>query len=420
MPARFFATALFCLVLACPVWAAGDWPQFRGPTGQGQAGEARLPLEWSATRNIAWKQPVPGRAWSSPILQGGRLYLTTAVAAEASGGGPLRLRVLCLDEADGRVRWDTAVFAPAGAVPKGHAKNSQASPTPLLEDSRLYVHFGHLGTACLDLDGKVLWRNQDLQYPPVHGNGGSPVIVGNALIFNCDGASQPFVVALDKRTGKELWRTPRRTKVQKSFSFATPLVITVQGRPQVISPGSGAVCAYDPATGRELWRVRYGEGYSVVPRPVQAHGLLFIGTGYDRASVLAIRPDGQGDVTDTHVAWTTNRGAPNTPSMLVVGDELYFVSDAGIASCVDARTGQVHWSERVGGGYSSSPIAAAGRIYFQNEEGRTVVVKAGKAFEVLATNELGEKTLASWAVGVDALYIRTEGHLFKVQSGRGG
>jgi outer membrane protein assembly factor BamB len=243
--------------------------------------------------------------------------------------------------------------------------------------------------------------------------------VGDALFFSCDGAADPFVIALDKRTGRELWRTPRRTKVQKTFSFSTPLVITVGGRMQIISPGSGAVCAYDPKTGRELWRVRYGEGYSVVPRPVYAHGLLFLSSGYDRPSVLAIRPDGEGDVTDTHVAWTSSRGAPNTPSMLVVGDELYFVSDAGIASCVDARTGKVHWSERVGGNYSTSPVHAGGRIYFQNEEGRTVVVKAGRSFAPVATNDLGGRTLSSWAVGTDAFYIRTGEHLFKVGSGAG-
>lgn len=397
---------------------AGDWPEFRGPTGQGQAEGERLPLEWSATRNVAWKQPVPGKAWSSPILHRGRLYLTTAEGADGAAS-KLALRVLCLDEASGRVLWNTLLFEREGGVPKGHAKNSQASPTPLLEDGRLYVHFGHLGTACLDLDGKALWRKDDLRYPPVHGNGGSPVLVGDALFFSCDGAADPFVIALNKRTGQELWRTPRRTKVQKTFSFSTPLVITVAGRTQIISPGSGAVCAYDPKTGRELWRVRYGEGYSVVPRPVYAHGLLFLATGYDRASVLAIRPDGAGDVTDTHVAWTLSRGAPNTPSMLVVGDELYFVSDAGIASCVDAKTGKVHWSERVGGNYSTSPIHGAGRIYFQNEEGRTVVVKAGKTFETLATNDVGGRTLASWAVGTDAFYIRTGEHLFKVRTGAG-
>jgi outer membrane protein assembly factor BamB len=235
-------------------------------------------------------------------LKDGRLYLTTAVKPEDDS--TLRLRALCLDAATGQVLWERTLFEPdAGKAPRGHNKNSQASPTPLLEDDRLYVHFGHLGTACLDLDGKVLWSNRDIHYPPVHGNGGSPVIAGDVLVFSCDGASKPFVIAMDKRSGQERWRTPRATKVQKTFSFSTPLVITVNGAQQIISPGSGAVCAYDPKTGKELWRARYGEGYSVVPRPVFGHGLVFVSSGFDRPVVMAIRPDGAGDVTDTHVAW---------------------------------------------------------------------------------------------------------------------
>ena len=274
-----------------------------------------------------------------------------------------------------------------------------------------------MGTACLDLEGKVRWRSTELRYPPVHGNGGSPVLVGRALIFSCDGASDPFVAALDRETGKLLWKTPRETTAKKKFSFSTPLVIQIAGRTEVISPGSGAVCAYDPANGRELWRVRYGEGYSVVPRPVLGHGHLFIASGFDRPSVMAIRTGGQGDVTDTHVAWTLAKGAPNTPSLLLAGDELYFVSDGGIATCVDATTGRVHWSERLGGNFSASPILAEGRIYFQNEEGTTIVVKAGKEFAKLAENPLGEKTLASSAAANGALYIRTEEALYKISSG---
>lgn len=407
--------ALLPVVLPFMAGLAADWPEFRGPTGQGHAAGNRLPVEWSPTRNVAWKQPLPGKGWSSPVLQSGRLYLTTAAAPGTRPGTSLALRALCLDAATGRVAWDTLLFERTESVPRGHNKNSQASPTPVLEGNRLYVHFGHLGTACLDLDGRVIWRNQDIQYAPVHGNGGSPVLAGEALVFSCDGASKPFVVALDKRTGKELWRTPRATKVAKTFSFSTPLVIEVKGARQLISPGSGAVCAYDPATGRELWRVRYGEGYSVIPRPVFGHGLVFVSSGYDRPVAMAIRPDGSGDVTETHVAWTHAKQAPNTPSMLLVGEELYFVSDAGIGTCVDAKTGRVHWSERLGGNYSSSPVQAAGRIYFQNEEGTTVVVKAGRDFRKLATNALGERTLASWAVDGEAFYIRTEEHLYKVK-----
>lgn len=406
---RFALGAGLVLLSAAASNAAGDWPEFRGPTGQGNAATTRLPLEWSNTRNIAWKQAIPGSGWSSPALKDGRVFLTSAVGGE----GTMSLHALCLDESSGKILWDVEVFGGAQAT-RIHTKNSHASPTPLVAEGRVYVHFGHQGTACLDPDGKVLWRQTSLNYPPVHGSGGSPILAGDALIFSCDGASDPFVAALDKRTGKLLWKTKRETTAKKTFSFSTPLLITVNGQPQVISAGSGVLCALDPKTGREIWRARYGEGYSVVPRPVFGHGLLFIATGFDQPTVIAVRPDGKGDVTDTHVAWTLKKGAPNTPSLLLVGEELYMVSDGGIASCVDAKTGRVHWQERIGGNYSASPIHAGGRIYFQNEEGAGVVLKAGRTFEKLASNDLGERTLASYAASENALFIRTDKHLFKV------
>ena len=386
-----------------------NWPQFRGLDGQGHSAARDLPAEWSTKKNVVWQASLPGQGWSSPVLSDARIYLTTAVL---TGEKNLSLRTLCLDSRTGKFVWNTEVFG--GTAGNIHTKNSHASPTPLVESNRLYVHFGHQGTACLDLTGKIIWRNTELKYPPVHGSGGSPVVVDDALIFSCDGANNPFVVALDKRTGKMLWKTARETDATKKFSFSTPLVVTVKGRKQVISPGSNAVCAYDPKTGEEIWRVRY-DGYSVIPRPVSGHGLVYISTGFDRPVVMAIRPDGQGDVTDTHVAWTVRRGAPNTPSLLLAGDELYLVADSGMASCLDARTGQLHWQERIGGNCSASPVYADGRIYIQNEEGVGTVIKAGKQFEKLATNSLQERTLASYAVGDDALFIRTELHLYRIQ-----
>ena len=233
-------------------------------------------------------------------------------------------------------------------------------------------------------------------------------------MFSCDGYDQQFVVALDRAKGTVLWKTARNTESLKKFSFSTPLLITVNGKQQIISPGSGAVGAYDPASGREIWRVKY-EGYSVIPRPVFGRGLVFVSSGFESPSLLAIRPDGHGDVTTSHVAWTLRKGAPLTPSPLLVGDELYLVSDPGIASCVDARTGKAHWQERIGGNYSASPLYADGKIYCQDEGGTGVVLKAGKRFEVLARNSLGERTLASYAVSDGAFFIRTENYLYRIQ-----
>ncbi|MBL9172540.1 MAG: PQQ-binding-like beta-propeller repeat protein [Verrucomicrobiales bacterium] len=393
--------------------ADSDWPEFRGPTGQGHAGARRLPLTWSSTSNVVWKTAIPGQGWSSPVVVGNRVYLTTAVPDD--GGSGRSLRALCLDATTGALIWNQEVFHPEGAGPGIHGKNSHASPTPLVRDGKVYVHFGHQGTAALDSDGRILWRQTSLSYTPVHGNGCSPIWAEGSLVFTCDGGSDPFVAALDPATGAVRWKSPRVTPAQKKFSFCTPLVITNGSRVELISPGSGAVCAYDPRDGRELWRVRYGEGYSVVPRPVTGHGLVFFGTGYDRPLVYAVRPEGaSGDATESAVAWTTTRGAPNTPSMVLVGDELYFVSDGGMASCVDARTGTLHWNERLGGGFSASPIDAGDRIYFINEEGMAFVVSVGKQFQVLAKNDLGERTLASPAAIDGALFIRTEGHLYRI------
>jgi outer membrane protein assembly factor BamB len=248
----------------------------------------------------------------------------------------------------------------------------------------------------------------------VHGNGGSPIIVDDKLIYHADGARDPFAVALDKQTGKVVWKVNRTAPVKQTFSFSTPLVITTGGKRQIISPASGAVFALDPKDGRELWRVRYAGGYSVVPRPVFAEGLLFIGTGFNRADLLAIRPDGEGDVTDTHIAWRTTKGAPLTPSVVHAGSEIYSVSDAGIATCFDAKTGTVHWQERIEGNYSASPLAAEGRIYFQNEMGTGVVLAASREFTKLATNKLEERTLASYAVVGNSFLIRTAGHLYRI------
>jgi outer membrane protein assembly factor BamB len=392
-----------------------NWPQFRGPTGQGLSMAINVPIRWSKDDNIAWKTPIPGEGWSSPIYYRGRLFVTTATKADDNG--EISLRAIALDAADGRVLWNVeAQSAPADQAKPLHQKNSLASPTPLIAGNRLFVHFGHMGTAALDLAGNVLWRQTSLAYPPVHGNGGSPAVVDDLLVFSCDGAESPFLAALDQATGDVRWKTPRETTAKKTFAFSTPLVVeTAGGAKQIVSPASGLVAGYDPSIGHEIWRVRYGEGYSVIPRPVLAQGLLFVGTGFERPTLLAIRlPAEKGDLTDSHVAWRHSKGAPHTPSPLVVGDELYVVSDNGIATCLDARSGNVHWSERLGGAFSASPIAAENRVYFLSEQGVCQVVATGKTFELLATNELGERTFASPAAIDGTIFIRSASHLWRI------
>lgn len=415
MKARFLnihILLLLSLLVAWPASAAEDWPEFRGLTGQGISTAKNIPIHWNATSNVVWKTAIPGEGWSSPVLVNGKLFLTAAVTDSTNTS----LRALCVNANDGGIQWNVEVLKPApNAAQTMHKKNSLASPTPIVQDGRVYVHFGHMGTAALDLSGKILWQQTTLKYSPMHGNGGSPALVGDALVFSCDGESDPFLVALDAKTGKVRWKTPRQTTAKNQFSFSTPLAIEVAGATQIICPTSGFVAAYDPSDGRELWRARYPEGFSIITRPVFAHGLLFISSSYMRPVLYAIKPVGaKSDVTDTHIAWSHSKGAPNTPSPLVVGEEIYFVSDSGIATCLDARTGTLHWSERLGGGFSASPVVAEGRIYFQNEEGVGTVLKAGKTFVVLAKNDLGERTLASPAVTDNTIFLRSKSHLWRI------
>lgn len=410
--------AAACWGLAAARLWPGEWPQFRGPHGDGHAETRNLPLAWNETTHVVWKTAIPGKGWSSPVLAAGRVYLTTAVPLGADEMGELSLRALCVDAASGRTLWDEEVFRQPAGAPKIHSKNSHASPTPLVHGNRLFVHFGHQGTACLDLSGRVLWRATDHRYEPVHGNGGSPVLVDGLLIFSCDGAEEPFVIALDAATGQTRWQFFRTSDADNKFSFSTSAVIEVGGQRQLITPGSGVVNALDPATGREIWRVRYGQGYSVIPKPIYAHGLVFVATGYNTPAVLAIRPDGEGDLTETHVVWTYRKAAPHTPSLLVVDDLLYMVSDKGIATCLDARTGREIWQQRLGGNYSASPLYADGKIFLQSEEGPAIILQPGPRFRRLAQTGFAERTLASYAVDDQALLIRTEQHLYRVAAGR--
>jgi outer membrane protein assembly factor BamB len=399
------SAASLLLLLCSTLLAAEDWPQFRGPTGQGHSTEQNLPVEWSETTNIAWKVPVAGRGWSSPVVAHGRVWLTTAVRENGTS-----LRAVAFDVKSGRQVVDTEVFKLRATNPL-HPKNSFASPTPIIEGDRVYVHFGADGTAALTTAGEVVWKTRQL-YESQHGDGGSPALHGDLLIFSGDGSDAAFVVALDKRTGKVRWKTSRRQPWDQAYS--TPLVIRVGGRDQVVSVGAYRAAAYDATTGKELWFVSYGEGFSNVPRPVFAHGLVYIATGFQQPALMAVRVDGTGDVTRTHVAWTLKRGAPLTPSPLLVGDELYVVNDGGIATCLDAKTGETYWVQRLGGAFSASPVFADGRIYFLSEEGASTVIAPGKVFQRLATSTLDGGILASMAVADGAIFIRTDSHLYRI------
>jgi outer membrane protein assembly factor BamB len=399
------------LVAGAGATSAQDWPEFRGPGGQGHSVERGLPLEWGEGKNVAWKTPVPGLGWSSPAVAGGRVWITTAI--EQRG---ISLRALAFDVASGQEVVNVEIFKIPASRREINPKNSWASPTPVIDGDRVYVHFGADGTAALSNTGAILWKAR-FDYQSQHGAGGSPIVFGDLLIMNCDGSDVAFVIALDKNTGKVKWKTNRGFPADQAYT--TPLVIRAAGRDQLISVGAFRTRAYDPLSGKEIWRVRYDEGFSNVPRPVFAHGLVYVATGFQQPSLLAVRPDGTGDVTKTHIAWALRRGAPLTPSPLAVGDELYLVNDGGIATCLDGRTGAVIWQQRLGGTYSASPVFADGRIYFLAEQGVTTVIAPGKEFRRLATNTLDGGLLASMAISGGSLFLRTDSHLYRIWATEG-
>jgi outer membrane protein assembly factor BamB len=392
---------------AVSVAPAADWPQFRGPTSDGHYTGPKLPTEWGPDTNFAWKTPIPGKGWSSPIVSNGKVFLTTAVPA----GGGLSLRVVCIDATTGKPDWNVEARKADGS-PHAHPKNSHASPTPVADGKHVYAHFGHFGTAALDFKGKVVWAVPGLYRQPVHGNGGSPVLADGLLVFSGDGADKQFVAALDAASGKTVWEQPRNNRVEKPFSFGTPTVAEVGGKKQVVSQGSNVIAGHDLATGRELWRATF-DGYSVIPKPVVAGGKVYFSTGFDRPVTKAVRLGGSGDVTRTHVEWTQTRAATQIASPLLVGGELYVVSDNGIVSCLDAGTGEVIWSERLKGGYSASPLYADDKIYLTSEEGKGTLLAAGRKKEILGEFDMKEKTFASFAAADGALYVRTETRLYK-------
>ena len=388
-----------------------DWPEFRGPTAQGHSDAGDLPLTWNESANVVWKVPIPGQGWSSPVMRDGRIWLTTGTPEGDSPQARHSLRALGLDFDSGRLLHDVEVFALEGP-PSLHTKNSSASPTPILEEDRVYVHFGDFGTAALDSRGKILWKSRRLRYVEQYGPGATPALADDLLLISCDGTDTQFVAALDKNDGTVRWKTLRE---DGDMAYSTPLVIAAAGLRQVISTGANQAVSYELITGEKLWWIRY-VGFSQVPRPLFVHGLVYlVNPALGKPILYAIRPDGRGDVTNSHVVWTWQRGVPVTPSPLIVGEEIYFVSDGGILSCLDARKGTLHWRERLGGNFSASPAFADGKIFLLDEDGKSTVIRPGRNFDKLAENQLDGRTLASMAIAGRSLLIRSDTHLYRIE-----
>jgi outer membrane protein assembly factor BamB len=393
------------------------WPQWRGPSGQGLVEGSGFPDSWSDKENVRWKVEAPGRGHSSPIVWKDRIFLTTAYSGE-------RRTVLCFRRDDGKLLWETAA-PPPDSVEHLFKKNSYASATPATDGERVYALFGNAGLVAVDFDGKLLWRYGFGATSNYHGPGGSPLLYKDRVIFYQDqgqsfgraksGAERAggFIAAIDAKTGRELWRTPR----QEGVGWGTPVAIRVGGRDEIVVNSQHAVRAYDPDTGRELWSAR-GSTMEVIPTPAVGHGLVFSASG--RAGpTLAIRPGGSGDVTSTHLVWQAPQGSSFVPSPLVYGDHVYLVNDmAAIATCLDAKTGKVLWQGRLGEarreGFSASPVAVDGKVFFTNDDGETFVLAAGPEFNLLRVNRLGEQTLATPALVDGTWYFRTASHLVAI------
>ncbi len=405
-----------CLLLAgsltSAATAAETWPQFRGPTGQGIASGSG-PIKWSKDTGIAWKIPLSAQGWSSPVIADGKIILT----GSRKDGDTAHLTAFALDVATGKTLWSIDLFKPtAEEMAAMHSKNSLASSTPVIADGIVYVHFGHMGTAALRLaDGDVVWKKQ-VSYKPMHGNGSSPIIVGDLLVVNADAEIDPTIVAFHRKNGTIAWRTPREQKVRSKFSFSTPLVVETDGRTEILSAASGMIGAYAPEDGRLLWKATYGEGYSVVPRPIVAEGIAYVATGYNVPKLIAIRlGKAAGDVTKTHIAWEVTRRMPKTPSMIATNGQILVLDDTGTLTGLDAKSGDPVWNEKLPGNFSASPVLTGDTLYAVTEDGVCYVVKISPdAAKIQFETDLAERTLASPVLLDRALYLRTENHLWKI------
>ncbi|MGL4514724.1 MAG: PQQ-binding-like beta-propeller repeat protein [Lacipirellulaceae bacterium] len=410
-----------------------SWPEFRGPGGQGVVAET-APLVWSEGENVAWRTAIPGRGWSSPVVEGDRVWMTTAIEEAATAeeaeakiqGGTtdaalakrLSLLAVSVDRVTGKTADEVKLFE-VDSPDAIHSLNSYASPTPVIEAGRLYCWFGTYGTCALDVaSGDVLWRSRE-ELEHYVGPGSSPVLWRDLLVLTCDGADKQYVTALRKSTGERLWKTERpplrATDPDVRKSYSTPLVISVAGEQQLVVPGAEWLVAYDPSTGKELWRVNHGNGFSVVPRPVERDGVLYYASGFADDKVIAVRTDGKGDVTATHVVWRAKRQTPHMASPLLVDQTLVTVSDQGIGVGLDLATGKQLWRKRIGGGQSASPMLSAGRVYFFGHDGKTTVLDAAAPEGApLAVNQLDGRIMATPAVVDGQLLLRTDKALYSI------
>ena len=420
-------TLLAFVIVSCQLACAQDepWNQFRGPRGDGTSKAVGLPVTFAeGSPEIVWKTPVPGRAWSSPVIWGNQIWLTNApeiqnlTPEKPKLEKPLVLSAVCIDFDSGKVIHDVKLFE----VEKPqftHATNSYGSPTPYLEEGRVYIHFGAYGTACLDSKtGKKIWERRDLECDHWRGPGSSPVVYGGLLYLTFDGYDVQYITALDKLTGQTVWKKDRNvdfgtTDGDAKKAYSTPILIQEAGRDLLVSPFASATIAYDPKTGEPVWTVRHG-GMNAAGRPLFGNGLLYIATADGPNPLVAVAPQGKGDITDK-IVWRTNKSVPKRPSQLLIGDLLFMMNDGGVASCLDAKTSNEIWTRRLPGEYWASPIYADGLIYCFSQSGTIPVVKAGRDYELVAENKLDSGFVASPAVAGKSLVLRSKTHLYRIE-----
>ncbi len=417
------SSLLIVSTLAFASAALADWPDFRGPTFDGHApAGVPLPLQWSETNNVTWKTTIPHKGWSTPVIFGKQIWLTTA----SEDGHDFF--ALCVDADSGKILFNERLFHTDTPEPLGNKLNSYASPSPVIEAGRVYVHFGSYGTSCLDASSfKVLWKRDDLPCKHFRGPGSSPVLFNDLLILTMDGIDLQYLVALDKKTGKTVWKTDRTAnwndieasglpRADGDFrkAYSTPLIVEFNGAKQMLTVGSKAAYAHDPQTGRELWKMDHA-GFSPAARPVFDGTNVFVSTGNGKAEMIAVLLGGAGALTETNILWRNSRGTPRMPSPVLVGELLFLLSDGGIATCLEAATGKELWQERLGGEYAASMLYANDRIYCFSQEGKATVLKPSRTFEILATSKLDGGFMASSAVIGNAFILRTRTHLYRIE-----